>query len=196
MDKKTLIRVLLICGCGIIIFSALAVWLSKDRLNNSDGNNYSNGGTYVDENGNIIVPKGSDYLPDNCVGSWEIAQNAHVIQSPRHTEISEAEAIQAELDAGILLAYDSFRTGRISDVLSPCYKVQENCTPDVLDDVGIQSEGVLEEFGNDASITKIDVYNNDGKTLADTVFLINDTYLVYYGTGNFVFAATKVEAVG
>lgn len=194
MDKKTLIRVLAICGCGIIIFSMIAIWLARDKSDDEGGN--SGGGAYIDDDGTLIVPEGSDYLPESSVGSWEITEDAHVLQSPRNTEISEEDAIKAEHDADIMLAYDCFRTGRISDVMSPCYKVETDCKPSVLDDAGIQSDGILEEFGEDASIVKIDVYEQDGKTLADTVFIINETNLVYYGTGNFVFAAVKVEAVG
>lgn len=193
MDKKTLIRVLAICGCGIIIFSMIAIWMAQDKF--GDGEN-SGGGAYINDDGTLIVPEGSDYLPESSVGSWQITEDAHVLQSPRNSEISEEDAIKAEYDADIMLAYDCFRTGRISDVISPCYKVETGCKASVLDEAGIQSDGVLEEFGEDASIVKIDVYEQDGKTLADTVFIINETNLVYYGTGNFVFAATKVEAVG
>lgn len=193
MDKKTLIRVLAICGCGIIIFSMLAIWLAQDKFGSDDENS---GGAYINDDETLLVPEGSDYLPESSVGSWQITEDAHVLQSPRNPEISEDEAIKAEYDADILLAYDCFRTGRISDVMSPCYKVKTDCKPSVLDDAGIQSDGILEEFGEDVSIVKIDVYEQDGKTLADTVFIINETNLVYYGTGNFVFAATKVEAVG
>lgn len=194
--KKVWMKFLpIVCVAAIVVVFAVVV-LSQNNDNSGNSDNSFLGGAYVDENGNLILPEGYDYLPENSVGSWQIAADAHVLQSPRNTEISEADAIKAESESEILLAYDSFRTGRVSDVLSPCYKVTQNCKPSVLDDAGIQSEGILEEFGDDASITKIDVYNKDGKTLADTVFLINDTYLVYYGTGNFVFAATKIEAVG
>lgn len=194
MDKKTLICVLAICGCGIIIFSMLAIWLAQDKFGGDSEN--SGGGAYINDDGTLMVPQGSDYLPESSVGSWQITDDAQVLQSPRNPEISEEDAIKEELDADILLAYDCFRTGRISDVMSPCYKVKTDCKPSVLDDAGIQSDGILEEFGEDASIVKIDVYGQDGKTLADTVFIINETNLIYYGTGNFVFAATKVEAVG
>lgn len=185
----------IVCVAAIVVVFAVVV-LSQGKDDSDNSNGTFNGSTYIDENGNLIVPEGYDHLPENAVGSWEIAENAHVLQSPRNSEMSEADAIKAESEAEVMLAYDSFKTGRVADVLSPCYKVTENCELSALDDMGIQSEGILEEFGENISITRIEVYNKDGKTLADTVFLINDTYLVYYGTSNFVFAATKIEAVG
>ena len=197
MKKKNLVVILSICVCGVIAFSVLAVYLAKSQNNTagSDSDPATNG-AYIDENGTLIVPEGSDYLPESCVGSWEVKADSHVLQSPRNTEMSEEDAIASEVESGLLLAYDSYRTNRISSVASPYYKVTQNCTTEALDAVGMQSDGIMDEFGDNASITKIDVYEQDGTTLADTLFVINDQYLVYYGTGNFVFAATKVEAVG
>ena len=54
----------------------------------------------------------------------------------------------------------------------------------------------MEEFNDNASVTKIEIYNEDGSSLCDTVFVINDEYLVYFGTGNYVFCAVKLDAVG
>lgn len=185
----------IVCIAAIVIVFAVVV-LTHGGDNSGDSVDSFNGSTYVDENGNLVVPEGFDYLPENAVGSWEVTADSHVLQSPRNGDMSETDALNAESQSEVMLAYDSFKTGGISEVNSPCYKVTENCQPNVLDSVGIQSDGIWDEFGGDVSITKIEVYNNDGKTLADTVFLINDTYLVYYGTGNFVFAAVKIEAVG
>lgn len=184
-----------VCVAVIAVVFAVVV-LSRGNDNPGSTDNSFNGNTYVDENGNLVVPEGYDYLPENSVGSWEIPEDAHVLQSPRGSDISEDEALKAESGVELMLAYDCFRTSGTSDIISPCYKVTENCGTSALDNAGIQSEGILEGFGSDAAITKIEVYNNDGKTLVDTVFLINDTYLIYYGTGNFVFAAVKIEAVG
>lgn len=197
MKKKTLIGVISICLCGIVIFSALAIFLATNQKGEqvNDSSPITNG-AQIDENGNLIVPEGSDYLPESCVGSWEVSQDAHVLQSPRNTEISETEALEAEYNSGILLAYDSFRTNRVSSVPSPYYKVKQNCGTEAMDAIGMQSDGIMDEFGENPTITQIQVYNQDGTNLADTIFIINDQYLVYYGTGNFVFAATKVEAVG
>lgn len=194
--RKVWIKFLpIVCIVAIVIVFAVIVLTHGSDKSGDSGNSF-NGSTYIDENGNLVVPEGFDYLPENAVGSWEIAADAHVLQSPRNSEMSDTDALKTESQSEVMLAYDSFKTGRASEVNSPCYKVTENCQPNVLDSVGIQSDGILDEFGGDVSITKIEVYNNDGNTLADTVFLINDTYLVYYGTGNFVFAAVKIEAVG
>lgn len=197
MNKKTFISVLVICVCGIVVFSVLAVFLATNQIgqSSSDSDPATNG-AYIDENGTLIVPEGSDYLPESCVGSWEVAQDAHVLQSPRNTEMSEEDAVKAECESGILLAYDSYRTNRVSSVSSPYYKVTQNCGTEALDEVGMQSDGIMDEFGDNPTITRIEIYEQDGINLADTVFIINDQYLVYYGTGNFVFAATKIEAVG
>lgn len=198
MNKKTLIGIFAVCICGIVIFSVLAVFLAKNQITNqpSSDSDPATNGAYIDENGTLIVPEGSDYLPESCVGSWEVAEDAHVLQSPRNTEVSEEDAVKAEYESGILLAYDSFRTNRVATVSSPYYKVTQNCGAEALDAVGMQSDGIADEFGEISTVTQIDVYEQNGTNLADTIFIINDQYLVYYGTGNFVFAATKVEAVG
>lgn len=199
-SNKNLITIAVVCVCCVIIFAAVVVLIARGKSDGSDDNtiiNGSVGGTQIDQNGNLIVAEGSDYIPESCVGSWEVSKDAHVLQSPRNTDMSEEDAVKAEYKGeGVLLAYDSYKTSRTGSVFSPFYKVKNNCSRDLMDAVGMQSDGILDEFGDDAMLTQIQVYDQGGTNLYDTIFIVNDQYLIYYGTGNFVFAATKVEAVG
>ena len=56
--------------------------------------------------------------------------------------------------------------------------------------------GIMDEFSENPTIDKIEIWNTDETQLCDTVFIIDGEYLVYYGTGNFVFCAVKLDAVG
>lgn len=196
-SNKNFITIAVVCVCCVVIFAAVVILIARGKSNDDDYNdNVGITGTQLDENGNLIIAQGSDYLPESCVGSWEVAKDAHVLQSPRNTDMSEKDAVKEEYNYGVLLAYDSYKNSRTGSVFSPFYKVKNNCTRDLMDAVGMQSDGIMDEFGDGAVITQIQVYDQSGKNLYDTIFIINDQYLVYYGTGNFVFAATKVEAVG
>lgn len=200
-SNKNLITIAVICVCCVIIFAAVVVMMTRGDRNDytSDAGNDTPvpGGAYVDENDTVIVPEGSDYLPEYCVGNWVLPEKAHVLQSPRKSAISEEEALKQEKEGeSVLLAYDRYRTSNVGSVYSPYYKVRRNCGADAMDAVGIQSSGVLEEFSDGAVITRVEVYDQSGQILYDTAFLIDDQYLVYYGTGGFVFAAVKEEAQG
>ena len=74
--------------------------------------------------------------------------------------------------------------------------MEENCDAAAMDEQGMQSNGIMQEFRENAAITKIEIYNEDGSTLCDTVFIIDGEYLIYFGTGNYVFCAVKLDAVG
>ena len=84
----------------------------------------------------------------------------------------------------------------VGSISNPSYKMEKNCGTDAMDAQEMQSEGIMEEFSDSASITKVEVYSEDGNALIDTVFIVDDEYLVYYGTGNYVFCAVKLDAVG
>lgn len=198
-SNKNLITIAVICICCVVIFAAVVILISRGKSDNTADEPLVDPiiHTQIDENGNLIVAEGSDYLPESCVGSWAIAKKAHILQSPRNTDMSEEDAVKEEYNSeGVLLAYDCYKTSRVGSVFSPFYKVQDKCSPKLMDEVGMQSDGILDEFGKDVVITQIQVYDQSGANLYDTVFVVNDQHLIYYGTGNFVFDATKVEAVG
>lgn len=202
-SNKNFITIAVICVSCVIIFAAVVILIARGKSDGSDDNRLipdspSIGGTQIDENGNLIVAAGSDYIPESCVGSWEVSGEAnHVLQSPRNTDMAEEDALKEErAGEGVLLAYDCYKTSRTGSVFSPFYKVKNNCSRELMDAVGMQSDGILDDFGDDAVLTQIEVYDQGGTNLYDTIFIVNDRYLIYYGTGNFVFAATKVEAVG
>ncbi len=223
-SNKNLITIAVICVCCVIIFAAVVVLITRGKSDDfvEDVPPEPMIHTQVDENGNIIVAEGSDYLPDSCVGSWMVGDPAKILQSPRNADMAEDKAAETEADGeGVLLAYDCYKTSKTGSVFAPYYKVQENATPDMMDAVGMQSDGILDGFGENPGITRIQVYDQSGQNLYDTIFIIDATikktvekknaktgkkekktetveeqHLVYYGAGNFVFDATKVEAVG
>ncbi len=94
------------------------------------------------------------------------------------------------------MTYGVYSTHRVGSVNSPVYKMERNCGTKAMDQQNMQSDGILEEFSDTASITKIEVFSEDESALIDTVFMIDDEYLVYFGTGNYVFCAVKLDAVG
>ena len=135
-------------------------------------------------------------LPEKYVGSWELPGDSHVLQSPRTAELTEDEALADENDFGVTMTYGVYSTTRVGSVANPSYKMQQNCGTDAMDEQEMQSDGIMDEFSDNASITKIEVFSEDGNALIDTVFIIDDEYLVYYGRGNYVFCAVKLDAVG
>ena len=197
-SNKNLITIAVVCVCCVIIFAAVVVLVTRGKTDGTDNtiNAGNSTGMQIDRNGNLIVAEGSDYLPESCVGSWDMTLDK-VMQAPRNTDTAEADAVKAEKDGeGVLLAYDCYKTNLVGSVFSPFYKVKNNCSESLMDEVGMQSDGILDEFGDISSLTRIEVYDQGGTQKYDTIFIVNDKYLVYYGTGNFVFAATKVKAVG
>lgn len=135
-------------------------------------------------------------LPESYVGSWALPGDSHVLQSPRNAEMTEDDAIADENDFGVTMTYGVYSTHRVGSVNSPVYKMERNCGTKAMDQQNMQSDGILEEFSDTASITKIEVFSEDESALIDTVFMIDDEYLVYFGTGNYVFCAVKLDAVG
>lgn len=197
-SNKNLITIAVVCVCCVIIFAAVVVLVTRGKTDGANDtiNAGNSTGMQIDRNGNLIVAEGSDYLPESCVGSWDMTFDK-VMQAPRNTDTAEADAVKAEKNGeGVLLAYDCYKTNLVGSVFSPFYKVKNNCSENLMDEVGMQSDGILDEFGDISSLTRIEVYDQGGTQKYDTIFIVNDKYLVYYGTGNFVFAATKVKAVG
>ena len=145
---------------------------------------------------NPAVEEEPGSLPESYVGSWALPGDSHVLQSPRNAEMTEDDAIADENDFGVTMTYGVYSTHRVGSVNSPVYKMERNCGTKAMDQQNMQSDGILEEFSDTASITKIEVFSEDESALIDTVFMIDDEYLVYFGTGNYVFCAVKLDAVG
>lgn len=179
-DNNSTMVIAVLCAVIIVIFSIVAVMLGKS---------HSGSGTNV-------MTKGSDPLPEGSDGNWWVPADSHVLQSPRNADMSEDAALADELDFGVVMDYTTYKTNRVGEVSSPLYKVKENCGAGAMDKVGMQSDGIMDEYSDGASVTQIEVYDTQGKQLCDTVFIVDGQYLIYYGTGNFVFEAVKMEAVG
>lgn len=198
MSDKTFIKIISICLCGSLLFALIAFILGRGSAKGDDTSNSQShsGSTYINRDGELIAPDGFDLIPQEYVGNWAIDADSHVLQSPRNPQITEQEAIEAELNSYIILAYANYHTSNTSEIWSPLYKITITSDIGVFEAEGIQSEGIQAEFGSELSICKIEVYNSDGVTIADTVFIINNSEMVYYGNGNYVFVAHKMEAVG
>ena len=131
----------------------------------------------------------------NCVSLSQITVPAGVT-SVGTMAFYNCDALADENDFGVMITYGAYFTHRVGTIYNPTYKMQPNCGTDAMDKQGMQSDGIMDEFQENASITKIEVYNSEGTELCDTVFVIGDEHLIYYGTGNYVFCAVKLDAVG
>ena len=169
-----------ICAAVVIAFSVAAVMLAKGNSAAPDDEDFGDRGT----------------LPESYVGSWELPADSHALQSPRNTDMSEDEAMADEYDFGVTMTYGLFSTNRVGGISKPSYRLTENCGSEPMDELGMQSDGIMDEFSENPTIDKIEIWNTDETQLCDTVFIIDGEYLVYYGTGNFVFCAVKLDAVG
>ena len=173
------VMIAVICAAVVIVFCVAAVMFAKGHSEEGEDSAYK-----------------GDLLPESVVGSWELPADSHVLQSSRNPQISEDDALADENDFGVMITYGAYSTHRVDTVNNPTYKWEENCGTAAMDEQGMQSDGIMEEFPDGSSISKIEVYNTDGTQLCDTVFIIDDEYLVYYGTGDYVFCAVKLDAVG
>lgn len=170
--------IVVICMVIVIAFTVAAIMFAKGRSSDDDDELYNGP------------------LPESFVGSWELPGDSHVLQSPRTADVTEDDALADENDFGVTITYGVYSSNRVGSINNPTYKMEENCGTEAMDEQGMQSDGIMEEFSENATITKIEVYNEDGSSLCDTVFIIDDQYLIYFGTGNYVFCAVKLDAVG
>ena len=178
-NKTNTALIAVICVLIAIVFCAAVFFLVKGKSGDAENEESFQGP-----------------LPDSYVGSWALPADSHVLQSPRTADMTEDEVLADENDFGLMLTYGIYSSHRIGSVNNPTYKLEKNCGTDAMDEQGMQSSGIMDEFNSNASISKIEVYNEDGSQLCDTVFIIDDQYLIYYGTGNYVFCAVKLDAVG
>ncbi len=169
-----------ICAVVVIAFSVAAVMFARG--------NSSTGG---DDDSPSLGP-----LPDAYIGIWELPADSHALQSPRNADMSEDDAIADEYDFGVTMTYGEFSTNRVGGIRQPSYKLTKDCGAEAMDEYGMQSDGIMDEFKENASVDKIEIWNTDETELCDTVFVIDNEYLVYFGSGNFVFCAVKLDAMG
>ena len=179
-NNNSTMVIAVLCGVIVVIFSIVAVMLARSQTGGSQS----------------VMAKGSDELPDYCIGNWWVPADSHVLQSPRNADMTEDAAMADEYDFGVVMDYTAFKSHRVGDVETPVYKVSENVGAAEMDTIGMQSDGIMDEYNTDAPVTRIDIYDTSGKSLCDTVFIIDRQYLIYYGTGNYVFEAVRMDAVG
>ena len=177
IKNNNTVMIVVICSVIVVAFTVAAIMFANGR-NTDDAEGFEGP------------------LPERYVGSWELPGDSHVLQSPRTTDIAEDNAIADENDFGVTMTYGVYSNNRVGTINNPTYKMEENCDAAAMDEQGMQSNGIMQEFTENAAITKIEIYNEDGSTLCDTVFIIDGEYLIYFGTGNYVFCAVKRGAVG
>ena len=179
-SNSNALMIVVMCAVVVLAFSVAAVMFAKGNSSSGGGDNYDGPGS----------------IPERFIGNWELPADSHALQSPRNADMSEDEAIADEYDFGVTITYGEYITNRVGSINQPSYKLTENCGTAAMDEMGMQSDGILEEFSENASIDMIEVWNTDETELCDTVFIIDDQYLVYYGTSNYIFCAVKLDAVG
>ena len=168
-----------ICAAVVIAFSVAAVMFAKG--NNADSEDEFDG---------------QGPIPESYVGRGELPADSHALQSPRNSDMSEDEAMADEYDFGVTMTYAIYSTNRVGGISQPTYRLTENCGSEPMDELGMQSDGILDEFSENPTIDMIEIWNTDESQLCDTVFIIDGEYLVYYGTGSYVFCAVRLDAVG
>ena len=176
--NNSMAMMVIMCTVIVIAFTVAAVM-------------FANGREKTDGEEEFVGP-----LPEIYVGSWALPGDSHVLQSPRNADMTEDEALADENDFGVTMTYGVYSTNRVGSINNPSYKMEKDCGTRAMDEQNMQSDGIMDEFSDNPSVTKIQVFSEDGSALIDTVFIIDDEYLVYYGTGNYVFCAVKLDAVG
>ena len=137
------------------------------------------------------IPEGGDAIPESLVGSWSYVE---IYQWALASDITVDEAINREKAVGIHFSYITF-TRYSETVENPVYSTNTSATYNDMTAFGIDPSGLMELYGENASITSVAVATPDGATCT-TVFLINDSVLIAFGEGMNVFMYEAVEAVG
>lgn len=130
-------------------------------------------------------------LPEQFIGSWAVID---IYQEAGASDISAEEALRREQMTGISFGSNSFdRSGE--SVHSASFRINPNATFKDMEGFGISTQPLVGPYGNDAEIIAVEVLTADGMTCT-TVFLINDTTLIAFGSGMNVFTYELMNAVG
>ena len=146
-----------ICAAVVIAFSVAAVMFAKGNSAAPDDEDFGDRGT----------------LPESYVGSWELPADSHALQSPRNTDMSEDEAMADEYDFGVTMTYGLFSTNRVGGISKPSYRLTENCGSEPMDELGMQSDGIMDEFSANEKIFAID-------QILQKMYLMKIERLFYY----------------
>lgn len=144
-----------------------------------------------DAPGEVDIQVGGDALPETLISSWNVVG---IYQYAVASDITEQEALDRERANGVAFGYNYFsRSGE--EITGAVFTVNKAATYADMNALGIQTESLVDTYGADASITSVGIATADGSQCT-TVFLINDTTLVAFGSGMNVFTYESMEAVG
>jgi len=130
-------------------------------------------------------------LPEQYIGSWEVIS---IYQEAAASDITAEEALRREQFAGISFGSDSFdRSGE--SIRDAVFSVNTKATYTDMERFGISTQPLVGPFGRDARITSVEIRTADGM-VCTTVFFINDTTLIAFGSGMNVFTYEQMTAVG
>ncbi len=130
-------------------------------------------------------------LPESIIGSWSVVS---VYQEAIASDISVEEALRRERASGISFGSASFdRSGE--SISNARFVVDTNADYSDMERMGISAKALMGPYGSDAGITSVEISTEDGM-LCTTVFIINDTTLIAFGSGMNVFTYEQMAAVG
>ena len=130
-------------------------------------------------------------MPEKYIGGWEVIS---IYQEAQASDISAEEALRREQLTGISFGSSSFdRSGE--SIREAVFLVNENATYADMESFGISTKPLKGPYGADAKITSVEVRTADGM-VCTTVFFINDTTLIAFGSGMNVFTYEQMAAVG
>ncbi len=130
-------------------------------------------------------------LPEQYIGGWEVIS---IYQEAAASDISADEALRREQLSGISFGSSSFdRNGE--SIRDAVFRVNEKASFSDMESFGISTKPLMGPYGSDAKITSVEVRTADGM-VCTTVFFINDTTLIAFGSGMNVFTYEQMTAVG
>jgi len=136
-------------------------------------------------------PQLQTVLPEKFIGSWSVIS---VYQEAIASDITIDEALRRERASGISFGSASFdRSGE--SIQNARFVVNTYSSYKDMERMGISTKPLMGPYGSDAKITSVEISTDDGM-LCTTVFLINDTTLIAFGSGMNVFTYEQMAAVG
>ena len=133
----------------------------------------------------------TDTLPEQYIGSWEVIS---IYQEAAASDITADEALRREQLAGISFGSSSFDRSA-ENIRDAVFSVNTKATYADMEKFGISTQPLTGPFGSDAKITSVEIRTADGM-VCTTVFFINDTTLIAFGSGMNVFTYEQMAAVG
>jgi|GEM_PF-1990097 len=130
-------------------------------------------------------------LPERFVGSWSVIS---IYQEAIASDIDIDEALRREQANGISFGTSFFeRSGE--SIYDAHFVVNTSATFEDMERMGISTDPLAGPYGSDAKITSVEIQTADGMSCT-TVFLINDTTLIAFGSGMNVYTYEQMTAVG